>query len=63
MQDKKPYNEQGYKHGQWIVRHDTEGHPNYGKLFFIEHYINGVRVGYEENHWSFQKTERIYHAS
>ena len=61
--DKRPLNEQGQCHGQWIIHHDIEQFPDFGKLFFIEHYINGVQVGYEETHWSFQKIEKKYHAN
>jgi hypothetical protein len=43
MRDKEPYNEQGNRHGYWEVYSSDK------LRYFKRNYVNGVRLGIEEN--------------
>ena len=43
MQDKQEYNEQGNRHGYWEVYSSDK------LRYFKRNYVNGVRLGIEEN--------------
>jgi hypothetical protein len=47
LQNKKPYNEQGQRHGHWVwLRTD-------GSIMLIADYVNDVPLGYMEYHKQF----------
>jgi hypothetical protein len=60
--DKKQWDKNDNPYGRWEIHYDNEDENNYGELFYIEHWLNGVRVGYEENIWDFKPIEKIYNA-
>ena len=43
MQDKQPYNEQGQRNGRWEVYSSDK------VRYFKRNYVNGIRIGLEEN--------------
>jgi hypothetical protein len=48
LQDKKPINEQGQRHGHWVwLRKD-------GNIVLIADYVNDVALGYMEYHKLFK---------
>ena len=62
VKDKTQYDKNGNRYGRWEIHFDDKDKKNYGELFYIEHWLNNVRVGYEENLWGFKPIERIYNA-
>ena len=44
--DKRPYNENGERHGYWERYHDN------GKLWYKGTYVNGIKHGYWELYYS-----------
>ena len=52
MQDKKPYNEQGQRHGHWEWYHKN------GDIMLIADYVNDVPLGYMEYHKMFMSMDR-----
>jgi hypothetical protein len=55
MQDKRPKNEKGQRHGHWEMYRDD------GSVWYICNYINGFWYGYFEHH-RFPRLTREYYA-
>lgn len=57
MQDKRPYNKKGQKHGYWVTYFST------GEIWWLENYVNGKQCGLDE--WydvTGQVKQRLYFA-
>ena len=56
MQDKRPYNEKGQRHGHWLVLYSLSS----DNIWYEAYYVNGVELGYEMNTNPFGRREKIY---
>ncbi len=54
MQDKRPYNKQGQRHGRWVEYFDKT------RIDVIQHYIDGELCGYREDHWPYHIKREYY---
>ncbi len=57
MQDNKPHNEKGQRHGYWIIHHGNDN------LWFNGYYISGVEHGcFEYWDWGNTSSKKEYYA-
>ena len=54
MQDNRPHNNQGQKHGYWMVHHSNNN------LWYNGYYLNGEHYGCFE-YWSWNNDSSIKH--
>jgi hypothetical protein len=54
MQDRKPLNDKGLRHGHWLVFYA----PSSDNIWYEAYFVNGVECGYEMNTIPFSKREK-----